>query len=121
MSVKGKAIQASERGGELTVEAVDKVSSPAASVLEKKARDERGQLGLRTVLAALVVVIAASLAVIVVDQFDQSLGDPDSSALSSSQDSILSGFADMSELIGPLLLVAIAVVIIGLIRRVQNS
>lgn len=81
----------------------------------------RGQLGLRTILAALVVVIAVSLAVIVVDQFDQSLGTPDSTALSTSQQDVLTGFADMTSLIGPLLLVAIAVVIIGLVRRLQGG
>lgn len=79
----------------------------------------RGQLGLSTVLAALVVVIAVSLAVIVVDRFDQSLGDPSSSSLSTAQNDVLSGFSDMTSLIGPLLLVAIAVVIIGLIRQVS--
>jgi len=81
--------------------------------------DTRGQLGLQTVLAALVVVIAVSLAVIVVDRFDSSLGDPSSSSLSTAQNDVLSGFSDMTSLIGPLLLVAIAVVIIGLIRRVS--
>jgi hypothetical protein len=81
----------------------------------------RGQLGLGTVLAALVVVIAVSLAVIVVDRFDSSLGNPSSSSLSTAQNDVLTGFSDMTSLIGPLLLVAIAVVIIGLIRRVQGS
>lgn len=80
---------------------------------------DRGQLGLQTVLAALVVVIAVSLAVIVVDRFDTSLGNPSSSSLSTAQNDVLSGFSDMTSLIGPLLLVAIAVVIIGLIRRVS--
>lgn len=80
---------------------------------------DRGQLGLQTVLAALTVVIAASLAVIVVDQFDESLGDPSSSSLSTAQNDVLQGFSDMTSLIGPLLLVSIAVVIIGLIRRVS--
>lgn len=92
-------------------------------LVEWKARSmgTRGQLGLGTVLAALVVVIAVSLAVIVVDRFDNSLGNPSSSSLSTAQNDVLSGFSDMTSLIGPLLLVAIAVVIIGLIRRVQGS
>lgn len=93
------------------------------SRVEYKARKmgARGQLGLRTILAALVVVIAVSLAVIVVDQFDSSLGTPDSSKLSNSQQDVLQGFSDMTSLVGPLLLVAIAVVIIGLVRRLQSS
>lgn len=81
----------------------------------------RGQLGFQTVLAALIVVVGASLAVIVVDRFDTSLGSPSSSALSESQNDILTGFADMASLIGPLLLVGIAVVIIGLLRRAQSA
>jgi len=60
------------------------------------------------------------LAVIVVDQMDSALGNPDSSALSSSSDDVLSGFADMTSLIGPLLIVAIAVVIIGLVQRLRG-
>lgn len=82
---------------------------------------QRGQLGFQTVLAALIVVVGASLAVIVVDRFDTSLGSPSSSALSESQNDILTGFADMASLIGPLLLVGIAVVIIGLLRRAQSA
>lgn len=79
---------------------------------------DKAQLGLQTVLAGLVVVIAATLAVIVVDKFDSSLGTPADSNLSSAQNDILSGFADMASLIGPLLLVGIAAVIIFQIRRV---
>jgi len=82
--------------------------------------DNRGQLGFGTVIAAVVVVIAVMLAVIVVDQMDSALGNPDSSALSSSSDDVLSGFADMTSLIGPLLIVAIAVVIIGLVQRLRG-
>jgi len=80
---------------------------------------DRGQLGLGTLLAAFVVVIAAFVVLTVVDQFDESVGTPSSSALSSSQNDILSGFSSMTSLIEPLLLIAIGVVIIGLIRRVQ--
>lgn len=95
------------------------IQSAPAQLPSQFAADERGQLGLQTILAALVVVIASSLAVIVVDQFDQSLGDPQSSDLSVAQNDVLGGFSDMTSLVGPLLLVAIAVVIIGLVRRVS--
>ncbi len=84
-----------------------------------KKMDSRGQLGLQTILAAMVVVIAVFLTTIVLDKFDQSLGSPSDANLSSAQNDTLSGFADMASLVAPLLLVAIAVVIIGLIRRVS--
>lgn len=74
----------------------------------------------QTIITALVIVIVASLAVIVVDQFDQSLGDPSSSNLSTAQNDILQGFGDMASLIGPLLLVLIAVVIIGVVQRLRG-
>lgn len=80
----------------------------------------RGQLGLGTLLAAFTVVIAAMVVLIVVDQFDSSLDSPSSSALSVAENDILSGFGDMASLIGPLLLIAIGAVIIGVIRRVQG-
>jgi uncharacterized membrane-anchored protein len=117
----------SERTGEelvKTIEAADRdLPLPIGANTRALATHmgDRGQLGLGTVLAALVVVIAVSLAVIVVDRFDASLGDPSSSSLSTAQNDVLSGFSDMTSLIGPLLLVAIAVVIIGLIRRVQQA
>ena len=82
--------------------------------------DSRGQHGLGTILAAFVVVIATFVVIIVVDEFDQSIGTPESSQLNDSQTSILDGFASMTGLIEPLLLIAIGVVIIGLIRRVQG-
>ena len=125
--MRDKIRQASQKaGGELadTVEAADQdlpINVGSQTRAMSMSMGNRGQLGLGTVLAALVVVIAVSLAVIVVDRFDQSLGDPSSSSLSTAQGDVLSGFADMTSLIGPLLLVAIAVVIIGLIRRVQGS
>lgn len=89
--------------------------------LELKLSDhaERGQLGLGTILAAFAVVIAAFVVLIVVDQFDASLGTPSSGSLSTAQNDILTGFGDMASLIQPLLLIAIGVVIIGLIRRIQ--
>jgi len=80
---------------------------------------DRGQLGLGTILAAFVVVIATFVVLIVVDEFDQSVGNPSSSQLSTAQGDILSGFSSMVSLVEPLLLIAIGVVIIGLIRRVQ--
>lgn len=80
---------------------------------------ERGQLGLQTILAAFTVAIAASVVILVLDRFDSSLGDASNSDLQNSSDSIMTGFADMASLIGPLFLIAIGVVIIGLIRRVS--
>lgn len=74
----------------------------------------------QTVITGLVIVITASLAVIVVDQFDQSLGTPQSSQLSTAQNDVLSGFGDMISLIGPLLLVLIAVVIVGVVQRLRG-
>jgi uncharacterized membrane protein len=74
----------------------------------------------QTVITGLVIVITASLAVIVVDQFDQSLGTPQSSELSTAQNDVLSGFGDMVSLIGPLLLVLIAVVIVGVVQRLRG-
>lgn len=74
----------------------------------------------QTVITGLVIVITASLAVIVVDQFDQSLGTPQSSQLSTAQNDVLSGFGDMVSLIGPLLLVLIAVVIVGVVQRLRG-
>lgn len=73
-----------------------------------------------TIVTGLVIVITASLAVIVVDQFDQSLGTASSTELQNAQDSVLAGFADMVDLIGPLLLVLIAVVIIGVVQRLRG-
>jgi hypothetical protein len=122
-TARQKASEANQRAGEELLKTTDQIqefgfgSKMRAATASRM--DNRGQLGLGTVLAALVVVIAVSLAVIVVDRFDNSLGNPSSSSLSTAQNDVLSGFADMTSLIGPLLLVAIAVVIIGLIRRVQ--
>jgi hypothetical protein len=89
-----------------------------AALPSRLAADSRGQLGLQTVLAAVTVVIAVSLSIIVVDKFDQQLGEPSSSALSTAQNDVLSGFGSMTSLIGPLFLVGISAVIIGVIRRV---
>lgn len=122
--MRQKLKEANHRAGEKVAECTDEVTelgigSKTRGMARQLQRDEAGQLGLQTILAALVIVIASSLAVIVVDQFDQSLGDPSSSDLSTAQNDVLSGFSDMTSLVGPLLLVAIAVVIIGLVRRVS--
>lgn len=124
--VRSKLAQLNHRAGEeflKTIEAADDdLPKPVGALTRHKAHrmGARGQLGLGTILAAFTVVIAAFLVLIVVDSFNTSLGDPSSSQLSSSQASILGGFASMMDLIGPLLLVAIVVVIIGLIRRIQG-
>lgn len=81
--------------------------------------DNRGQLGFQTILAALVVVIAVFLGIVIVDQMNSSLGSPTDGNLSDAKNDTLSGFSDMTSLVAPLLLVAIAVVIIGLLRRVS--
>lgn len=91
---------------------------PAADALGGGLRGVARQT--QTVITGLVIVITASLAVIVVDEFDQSLGTPSSSALSTAQNDVLSGFSDMVSLIGPLLLVLIAVVIVGVVQRLRG-
>lgn len=96
-----------------------RVFSPPVEAGRKPRSGLKRQIGLQTVLAALVLVIATSLAVIIVDKFDSNLGTPSSSSLSQAQSDVLGGFSTMTSLIGPLLLVAISVVIIGLIRRVS--
>lgn len=105
-----------------TIEQVDEFGldwKVGATAMRMGGTTDRGQLGLQTVLAAFVLVIAASVVIIVLDRFDSSLGEPSNSELNNSSNDILSGFADMTSLIGPLLLIAIGVVIIGLIRRVS--
>jgi len=124
--VRSKLARLNHRAGEeflKTIEAADD-DLPAPVGMQTRAgaqaMNARGQLGLGTILAAFTVVIASFLVLIVVDSFNNSLGNPSTSELSSSQTSILDGFASMMDLIGPLLLVAIVVVIIGLIRRIQG-
>jgi hypothetical protein len=80
----------------------------------------KGQLGLGTIIAALIVVIAAFLAIIVVDEMNSSLDSPSDPALQNSTDAVLDGFSSMMELIAPLFLVAISVVIIGLVQRLRG-
>lgn len=91
---------------------------PSASALGGGVRGRARQT--QTVITGLVIVIVASLSVILVDQFDQSLGTPQSSELSTAQDSVNSGFASMVDLLEPLLLVLIAVVIVGVVQRLRG-
>jgi hypothetical protein len=118
--------QFSHRAGEELLNTLDYVPEfgidwkVEATAMHMSGRTDRGQLGLGTILAAFVVAIAAMVVILVLDRFDTSLGDPTNSDLGNSSDSILGGFADMTDLIGPLFLLAIGVVIIGLIRRVQG-
>jgi len=126
LALAGEKVQAlNHRLGEellVTLEAADDdLRMPVGKMTRRQAIaiNGRGQLGLGTILAAFVVVIAAFVVLIVVDTFDESTGTPSSSALSTAQGDILSGFGSMMSLIQPLLLIAIGVVIIGLIRRVQ--
>jgi len=76
---------------------------------------------MQQVVTGLVIVITVSVSVVIVSQFNQSLGSPSNSELSSAQDSVLSGFADMVSLIGPLLLIIIAVVIVAYVQRMRSA
>jgi len=122
MALMGMLMGLSGRLGSGFLGMLEKFDKGIATRTQFKARGmkgERGQLGLGTILAAFVVVIATFVVLIVVDEFDQSVGSPSSSQLSAAQGDILSGFSSMVSLVEPLLLIAIGVVIIGLIRRVQ--
>lgn len=81
---------------------------------------DRGQLGLSTIIAGFILVVAGVALVYVLDVFDDSIGSPSNTALSESQEGMLSGFSALSGLIEPILVIAGVVVILGLIRRVQN-
>lgn len=88
------------------------------------ARDEwhssdRGQVGFQTVLAVVSVFVLAMVAVVVADNLDSSIGTPSNTALSTAQNDIITGFGDMASLIGTLFIIAIVVVIIFQIRRVN--
>lgn len=80
---------------------------------------DRGQLGFQTLIAAFVIVITGMAVILVLDKFDASLGTPSNNDLSNSSNNLLSGFSSMVDIIEPLLLVAIVVVVIALVRRVQ--
>ncbi len=81
---------------------------------------DRGQLGLQTIIAGFVLVVAGVALVYVLDVFDDSIGSPDNTQLSESQQSMFDGFATLSGLVEPILVIAGVVVILGLIRRVQQ-
>lgn len=86
---------------------------------EFMAHQDRGQVGFRTVLAVVAVFVLAMVGVVVADNLDTSIGTPSNTALSTAQNDIISGYADFSSLIGVLFIVAIVVVIIFQLRRVQ--
>lgn len=112
-------LQASKSFESFTISALGKEEHvPSADELGGGVKGVARQSG--TVIRGLIIVVVASLAVIVVDRFDQSLGTPQSSSLSQSQESVLDGFSGMVDLIEPLLLVIIAVVIIGVIQRLRG-
>lgn len=96
------------------------VKSGGFTVREAAERSvDRGQLGFQTLIAAFVIVITGMAVILVLDKFDASLGTPSDGNLSQSSDNLLSGFSSMVDIIEPLLLVAIVVVVISLVRRVQ--
>lgn len=80
----------------------------------------RAQLGLPTIIAAFILVVAGIAIVFVLDIFNNAIGTPSSSALSTSQDNMLSGFSSLADLVEPILVIAGVVIILGLIRRVQQ-
>lgn len=80
---------------------------------------DRGQVGFQTVLAVVSVFVLAMVAVVVADNLDSSIGTPSNTALSTAQNDIITGFGDMASLIGTLFIIAIVVVIIFQIRRVN--
>jgi len=81
---------------------------------------DRGQLGLNTVIAGFILVVAGVALVYVLDVFNESIGTPTDPELNNSQQSMFDGFATLSGLVEPILVIAGVVVILGLIRRVQN-
>jgi len=76
---------------------------------------------LQQVITGLIIVITVSVSVVIVSQFNSSIGSPSNAELSSAQDSVLTGFADMVSLIGPLLLIIIAVVVVAYIQRMRQG
>lgn len=81
---------------------------------------DRGQLGLNTIIAAFSLVVIGTALVYALGVFNESIGTPESSQLSTAQQSMFDGFAALAGFIEPLLIVAGVVVLLGLIRRVQN-
>lgn len=88
--------------------------------LERTHGDTRGQLGFNTIVAGFILVVAGVSLVYVLDVFNSSIGSPDNAELNNSQQSMFDGFATLSGLVEPILVIAGVVVILGLIRRVQN-
>ncbi|MDR9380899.1 MAG: hypothetical protein RI560_04410 [Natronomonas sp.] len=82
--------------------------------------DDRGQLGLNTIIAAFSLVVIGVALVYALDVFSGSIGNPQNSQLSQSQASMYDGFAALAGFIEPLLIIAGVVVLLGLIRRVQG-
>ena len=82
--------------------------------------DNRGQLGTNTIIAAFMLVVVGAALIFALDTFSQSMGTPQNSALSQSQDSMYSGFSNLADLVPAILIIAGIVVLIGLIRRVQQ-
>lgn len=81
---------------------------------------DRAQLGTGTIIAAFLLVVIGMALVFVLDIFDTAIGTPSDSSLSQSQDSMLSGFSSLSDLIEPIVVIAGVAVIIGVVRRVQS-
>jgi len=82
--------------------------------------DDRGQLGLNTIIAAFTLVVIGVALLFALDTFDQSMGSPESSQLSQSEQSMFDGFSALADFVEPILIIAGVVVLIGLIRRVQQ-
>lgn len=91
-----------------------------AQLEQSHGTDDRGQLGLNTVIAGFILVVAGVALVYVLDVFNDSIGTPSNTGLSESQQSMFDGFATLSGLVEPILVIAGVVVILGLIRRVQQ-
>lgn len=81
---------------------------------------DRGQLGLNTIIAAFSLVVIGVALVYALSVFEDSIGTPQNSQLSQSQQSMFDGFAALAGFIEPLLIIAGVVVLLGLIRRVQQ-
>lgn len=81
---------------------------------------DRGQLGLQTIIAGFVLVVAGVALVFVLDIFDGAIGTPTNTALSESQEGMFNGYSTLADLVEPILVIAGVVVILGLIRRVQS-
>lgn len=81
---------------------------------------DRGQLGTGTIISGFTLVVVGIALVYALGIFNTSIGTPSNSALSQSQGSMLDGFAALSGLVEPILVIAGVVVILALIRRVRG-